>query len=189
MENPFGFLLSMKNFLNSATLCGRIVHGLNRSKNESGFRLNGATPTKHWGSWLRVEDSRYRRSSSLTGAQKVVKSGKENSGGVAAEPYVGGGESLHPENQVATPSASPKEKTRPARFENSGRENSADGAVVGPKEGAVSKAGNESFNAEDSEGEVLGDMLETTKQKEQRQVAVDEVNIPITQGSFGDFNC
>jgi hypothetical protein len=101
----------------------------------------------------------------------------------------GGGESLHPENQVATPSASPKEKTRPARFENSSMENSADGTVVGRKEGAVSKVGNESFNAEDLEWEVLGDMLETTKQKEQRQVAVDEVNIPITQGSFGDFNC
>jgi hypothetical protein len=41
--------------------CGRIFHGQNSCSNGTGFRLNGETPVKHWGSWLRADDLRYRR--------------------------------------------------------------------------------------------------------------------------------
>jgi hypothetical protein len=68
-------------------------------------------------------------------------------------------------------------------------ENGVEGIEVESKEREVWKAGNGSFNAEDSGSEALGDTLERPNRMNMCQVAEDETNIPRMQGLLGENIC
>jgi hypothetical protein len=172
-------------------ICGRIVHGSNKCRSETGFRLNRDTPTRSWGAWLRAEDSRFKRRSSSLVSNSIDRKGGDGIGGTFADPGTGGGESSNLEIQSVSLSSTPKEKSNPDGVENSMMEDRIDGTVVGNKEGVVTWVGSKSINAEDSdrtEDITCGDVAKLHQQKEKGMGIVKEGNTTAAEGPSSECN-